>query len=562
MGTKIVPTSIKVFYIALAALLEIPSHALATPVNGARLEIFEATDSDPAIKANKAARTLQRAIRQYTYKKNKPKIYADMYQQGLRYRDGRIVGYEKDSFLANARAGACFFPLARQGDVKAQHNFAMIKYKLEDYDRALHWFAKASAQGFGPSTRNLALLQHSILRLPPELLAHVAGFLDDNTMLTFRLLNHKLASIAEIAIKARASIKPPLTCLTAPAKPHPFPHTLSYYLRKSFMPLGTEEITEEHYQKYLKCAEFSEQWGFVGKDIFIILGKPTSPTSLEEQKPQLQTLLQGLSEQFAHNTDVREFNLWFNTLALRTPSEKFVDPITFSYSVLSVLSLAKQIPVTEAKDIASFYMTWTADCLARRNLEKIALGCYAFSANTSDAKAQCNLGAMYEKMGDLSKAQEFYEQSASQGYPMAQNNLGHLLMRAGKTAQARQLFLKAAEAGQPLAQYNLGSLLFLEGDVAGAKKYLKYAANQGQADAHFNLALIFEGEGNMNQAKTHYKVAADRGFADAQCNYAVFLCKEGKMEEARRYYLMAIAQGDQLALTNYQQITGVSTELP
>ena len=87
-------------------------------------------------------------------------------------------------------------------------------------------------------------------------------------------------------------------------------------------------------------------------------------------------------------------------------------------------------------------------------------------AEQGDAKAQHNLGVMYERgqgvPQDYAEAVRWYRKAAEQGYASAQYNLG-VMYGKGQVipqdyAEAVGWFRKAAEQGVAEAQYNLGQM--------------------------------------------------------------------------------------------------------
>jgi hypothetical protein len=137
-------------------------------------------------KEDKAARVLQKAARSYRFQANKQEIFEGMYRQGLLYRDGK-EGYEKDL----TRAGAHFFPLAYEGDVKAQHNLAMVYYQWGNYGMAYQWLKKAADQNFQPSINNLGRMNLLCLLLPNDILSHVASFFRMEEVACFNLVSYR-----------------------------------------------------------------------------------------------------------------------------------------------------------------------------------------------------------------------------------------------------------------------------------------------------------------------------------------------------------------------------------
>ena len=87
-------------------------------------------------------------------------------------------------------------------------------------------------------------------------------------------------------------------------------------------------------------------------------------------------------------------------------------------------------------------------------------------AQQDDAKAQYNLGVMYEEgrgvQQDYQQAAAWYEKAANQGYVQAQNNLGAWYEVHRDYEQAMFWYQKAANQGHARSQLNLG-LLYYDG---------------------------------------------------------------------------------------------------
>lgn len=119
-------------------------------------------------------------------------------------------------------------------------------------------------------------------------------------------------------------------------------------------------------------------------------------------------------------------------------------------------------------------------------------------------EAQYSLGVLtedetfdYDSRAAAEKAaEEWYLKSANQGFAPAQNNLGALYHRKNDFSKAFEWYSKAAEQGCAKAQYGLG-LLYNSGDgvkmdVQRAKDYFEMAAEQGDYAAQYELACIYE----------------------------------------------------------------------
>ncbi len=138
-------------------------------------------------------------------------------------------------------------------------------------------------------------------------------------------------------------------------------------------------------------------------------------------------------------------------------------------------------------------------------------------AERGDAKAQGDLGLMYEKgLGtdvDPKKAAYWLARGAHRGDASAENNLGALFFHGEAViqdyAQARQWFEKAADQGLASAQCNLGLIygagLGVPKDYAKALSYYQKAADQDDVDAQVNLGMMISlGEGTEQDYKTAY----------------------------------------------------------
>jgi TPR repeat protein len=129
-------------------------------------------------------------------------------------------------------------------------------------------------------------------------------------------------------------------------------------------------------------------------------------------------------------------------------------------------------------------------------------------ADQGDARAQVNLGVMYEVGDGVPKsdaeAVKWYRKAAGQGYADAQVSLGGMY-RNGKgvpenDAEAVKWYRKAAEQGSAVSQVNLG-FMYRKGEGvpkndAEAVKWYRKAADQGNASAQFELGVMYAvGEG-------------------------------------------------------------------
>jgi hypothetical protein len=111
-----------------------------------------------------------------------PIQYETHYQLGIMFRNGEITGFAKDALGTLKLAKALFEIDALQNDAKAQHNMAMIYFKLSilepglkrsHLEQARIWFKKAAAQGLASAATNLVvveqrLAEYATAAAPPE----------------------------------------------------------------------------------------------------------------------------------------------------------------------------------------------------------------------------------------------------------------------------------------------------------------------------------------------------------------------------------------------------------
>ncbi len=146
--------------------------------------------------------------------------------------------------------------------------------------------------------------------------------------------------------------------------------------------------------------------------------------------------------------------------------------------------------------------------MAEQNVERReeALTMLRTSASAGRRSARLLLAALYETGTMVDKnvqlAEEIYREIATEGHPVAQNNLGALYQRRGDLAQAAEWYRKAAEEGLAVAQLNLGLLHAQQqepfNDGCEALKWIRLAADQ-----------------SMDMAK---KITADPGSYGIQCD--------------------------------------------
>lgn len=194
---------------------------------------------------------------------------------------------------------------------------------------------------------------------------------------------------------------------------------------------------------------------------------------------------------------------------------------------------------------------------------KEAVGLFKYAAEQGIAKAQYNLGVIYERGRGVQQSQkvafEWYEKAAEQSFANAQYNLGVMYTNGRGTKQslnrAFELYEKAASQGHEMAQFNLG-VAFHNGrgvkqNIVEAVKYYEKAAMQGHPDAQYNLGVLyFQGIGvdqSNELALEWFQKAAEQGESLAQCNLGV-IYRDGigvsqSDSEAIRWFALAKAQG-------------------
>ena len=130
--------------------------------------------------------------------------------------------------------------------------------------------------------------------------------------------------------------------------------------------------------------------------------------------------------------------------------------------------------------------------------EKALFEKFTIEANKGDLSSQHNLGILYVKKEDYTKAIEWYEKAANKGYPESQYNLGTMYDEGKGVKQdykkAAEWYEKAAKNGLALAQYNLGYMYAMgqgvELNKIKAYDYWIKSAKQGHSKAQNNLDIL------------------------------------------------------------------------
>lgn len=172
-------------------------------------------------------------------------------------------------------------------------------------------------------------------------------------------------------------------------------------------------------------------------------------------------------------------------------------------------------------------------------MEAFARGDYATAltlvrplAESGNAVAQANLGAMYERgLGvsqDYREAVSWYRKSAEQGNAGGETNLGIMYMNGHGVSQddkeAAAWYQRAADQGYVVAEGNLG-WAYANGrgvpqDDRYAVAWWRKCADQGSADCQVKLGYMYEnGRGvaqSDKEALTWYRKAASQGDTTAK----------------------------------------------
>ena len=198
---------------------------------------------------------------------------------------------------------------------------------------------------------------------------------------------------------------------------------------------------------------------------------------------------------------------------------------------------------------------------------------YQKAAEQGNARAQCNLGYMYDVGNGVpqnyEKACEWYQKAANQGYIRAQFNLARMYVNGSGVPQnfekACEWYQKAAEQGHARAQFNLArkydSGSGVPQNFEKACEWYQKAAEQGFVEAQHELGFKYRvGQGcakNLQKAIDYYEKAAAQG--DIDCFYALGLLYEHDLQnyaKAREWYRKLADQGDYRGLQLLERIKG------
>lgn len=237
-----------------------------------------------------AVRTLQRSIRTYNSQTEK---FRNLYKEGLDYRDGKVAGFKENSFEANVNAAVRFLHLAYLRDAKAQYNTGRIYYGLDWDYMAITWLEEAEKNQLALAKTALALAKMRAANKSDVFsqdgnLAKIFSYLDDNSFLAMRVIAPKWSQVANLVSEEIFSQRSPIKLCIEAFKEHPYPQTISYFIRKKLWDLeklietkdgkvvgGTPEAClkkiEQRAPSYQKCAEFCQEWKYPGAEIFRIM---------------------------------------------------------------------------------------------------------------------------------------------------------------------------------------------------------------------------------------------------------------------------------------------------
>ena len=153
-------------------------------------------------------------------------------------------------------------------------------------------------------------------------------------------------------------------------------------------------------------------------------------------------------------------------------------------------------------------------------------------AETGDAKAQHDLGQMYEDGKGTSvnevKAFEWFKKSADQGHASGQAGLGWMYVHGNGVpnddGKAIEWFKKSAEQGNANGQAGLGWMYALRNDYPKALLLFQKSADQGHPKGQRALGSMYaDGDGvpkDATKAVEWFKKSAAQGYASGQQSLA------------------------------------------
>ncbi|MGV8948461.1 MAG: tetratricopeptide repeat protein [Candidatus Paracaedibacter sp.] len=486
-------------------------------------QIYRKNISNHINRQDETCRVLQKHIRQHM------SWQQDMYKIGLKYRDEKVVGYPKERFDTHALAGWHFLPLAWAGNVKAQHNFAWIKFKQGDLYAACRWYEKAANQGFESSAKNLQRVREEmankcIWRIPNEALLRITSCLGNNDLLNFRASAKPPAEFVEVTFKDRSQVQTPLVCLSE----HPHPKTISYFLRNnlfSIWKISIEDILRKS-KSFLQCADFCKIYNYKGEQVFRYLESINSKSlpSWEELDQELEGKL--LIDYKSHDMDDQELALVAYTYKIkRFPDDKEI--------IDCIIKLAKKIIDNSGKAIAlpcilgwaKFFQETTG--LTHPTFKRLS----QFAADNDSVTGQALLSRVLFNEKKVEDAKTYAKKAADQGHTEMQVFLGGIFLKEGNFKDAKYYLEKAVQSRDCLknqavvgwnwreclgaAFHNLSLIAFEKGEQDKAREYDQQGADLGDPRCQFNFADFLEKDGNIDDAIHYLRVSAQQGFQPA-----------------------------------------------
>ena len=185
-----------------------------------------------------------------------------------------------------------------------------------------------------------------------------------------------------------------------------------------------------------------------------------------------------------------------------------------------------------------------------------------------NAEAHCNLGTVFEELGQLDNAEASYRKALEIKPELAEahSNLGNVLRGLGRFDEALASYHRALEIKPDYAEahYNLGNALRSLGQlneaVASYVRALEIKADF--AEAHYNLGNTLHDLGQLDDAVEFFQraLAIKPTYAEAYCNLGTALEEFGQLDQAAASYRHAleikpdftVAYSNLLFVLNYQ----------
>ena len=147
-------------------------------------------------------------------------------------------------------------------------------------------------------------------------------------------------------------------------------------------------------------------------------------------------------------------------------------------------------------------------------------------AGGESTEIHLQLGLLYDRLGDVSKAESAYRAAlrSDPSSAAARNNLGLRLMRRGQLIEAEMQFRAAIATadGSNTARNNLGFLLAARGDMVAAWEQFRAAsADSAEAHNHFAVALLNAGKLMESREQLTLALRERRGFPQALSNFQI-----------------------------------------